>query len=135
MNSPVGWALPILAGAASAIAVVAGSNLAVAVPAATVAVLAAGAILGGAWIDRTATGLRSSPEGVPTAPDRIRTAFRSGPLGRAEIVGLLDQLERSGPRPDLPTRTGAELDRITALRADEFERYVRSRVDALEAET
>jgi hypothetical protein len=66
-------------------------------------------------------------------PGGIRTWLRSGTVGREEIVLLLDRLDRSGPRPELPSRPPAEIARLVSLSAGEFRAYVERRMDEIEA--
>lgn len=133
MNSPVGWWVPGVAVVATILAIAAGRNLAVAIPAASVAVAAAAIVLASAPFGRGPLRASAPPAPVRSEPDRLRFAFRSGELGRADLVALLDRLEREGPRPDLPTRSVAELEEIVRLPAREFDGYVLQRVEELEA--
>jgi hypothetical protein len=131
MNSRVGWVLPTIAVLATALAVGAGSDLVIAIPAAGLAVLAADLLFVGAWLD--ARDRRAPP--TPRSPhevSRLRLALRSGPLGREDLVLALDRLERSGPNPDLLPRTGTEVDALVRLPPSEFRQYLRQRLDDLE---
>jgi hypothetical protein len=132
---PERW--PLLAGTAVAIgvALAAGPNLAIAVPAAGVAVLAAAIYLADAVRDRARAPARAAFAPVASDPDRVATAFRSGRFGRREIVKILDRLERDAPRSTSPVRAAPEIDALADLPPEEFERYVRARVEALEAES
>jgi hypothetical protein len=132
MKSPVGWVLPLVAAVATVLAVVAGSNLAVALPAAAIAVLAAGLLFARTWSLR-ARGPDPAPPDPRTDADRLRTAFRSGRIGREELVLALNRLERSLLRPDLAPPPVAELARLAALPPDQFRKYVRGQLDRLEA--
>jgi hypothetical protein len=132
MKSPLGWFLPAVAIVLTGIAIWAGPNVPLALPAAALAVVAMGFLFLGAWEDSEA---RSKPT-VPLVwePDvfRLRTAIRSGNLGREEIVTTLDRVERMGPTPDLPTRTADEMARLTRVSPQEFRQYLRHRLDDLE---
>jgi hypothetical protein len=135
MNSPVGWVLPAVAVASAAVAIAAGPDLSLAVPASVIAVVAAGAVFLGAW--HGAPDRRTAPasDGWPPESERVRMVFRSGSFGREYLVDLLDRVERTGVRPDLPLRTANETRRITELPAEQFDEYVRSRLSYLEART
>lgn len=131
MTSPIGWWWPLTAGVATAVAFAAGPSYAIAVPAATVAVVAAALTLVEAvW--------RRRDEARPTAYvarasfGSIREAFNGGEPGREDIVMALDLLERKFSRPDLPTRTAAELHALVDHPEDDFRRYVAERLDTLE---
>lgn len=133
MNVPSDWPLLVVAGAAAAIAILAGRDLDAALPAGVIAVVAAGMLLAGssrrlAW--RRAPPPRMAP---PTAASTMRAAFRSGRSGRLTIVAELDRIERIGPHPMLRMRDEHEEDRIRQLPRTEFRAYVRGRLDAIEA--
>jgi len=131
MNSRVGWVLPTIAALATALAVWAGSDLVIAIPAAGLAVLAADLLFVGAWLD--ARDRRAPP--LPRYPhevSRLRLALRSGTLGRGDLILVLDRLERSGSNPDLLPRTASELDALVHLPPSEFRQYLRQRLDDLE---
>ncbi len=70
----------------------------------------------------------------PTPPETsgVRAWLQSGPIGREEIVLLLDRLERESLHPDLPSSTVRELDRLRYLPAPEFRKYVARRLDDIE---
>jgi hypothetical protein len=79
-------------------------------------------------------GPRSAPASRPPGPDfGIRAWLRSGPIGREEIVLLLDRLDRSTLRPDLPASTPDELASVRSLAPARFRRYVAHRLDEIEA--
>lgn len=131
MTASIGWWWPAAAGVAAVVAFLAGPAYLLAVPAATVAVLAAAMTLVEAvwrrreWPERGAYVPRASFGG-------IREAFNGGPSGRADVVHALDLLERKLSRPDLPTRTEAEVRQLIDHPADDFRRYVADRLDELE---
>jgi hypothetical protein len=132
MNSPVGWVLPLVAAVATVAAVVAGSNLAVALPAAALAVLAAALLFARSWSQR-ARGPQPAPPDPRTDTDRLRLAFRSGRIGREEVVLALNRLERSFLDADVAPPPVDELTRLAELPPDEFRNYVRRQLDRLEA--
>jgi hypothetical protein len=75
----------------------------------------------------------TSPARPPTPETGVRDWLRSGPIGREEIVLLLDRLDRSSGRPDLPSSATRELARVRGLPPSEFRRYVAHRLDEIEA--
>lgn len=123
----------VLAAAAAGIAVWAGANLALGVPAAVTAVGLASLLLVES-IPRSLGRGETGPAVRPTGEaDRIRTAFGTGRVGRERIVSLLDAYERSGPNPAYAGHRPEEVARLVALPGHEFRAYVRSRLDDLEA--
>jgi hypothetical protein len=132
MNFPFSWKLPVVAALATGVAVWAGRNVLVAIPAAAVAVGASLLLLVEVWgippPTRPASGTFSQN---PRAS--VRDLFRAGRIGREGIVEMLDRLERAGPNPLLPGRTPEELERIARLPRPEFREYVRTRLAELEA--
>lgn len=132
MNSTVAVLLVALALGATGVAVGAGANLSVAAPAAGVAVAAAGGLLGAVWLDRTPALAPPAAASPPRDEYLFRFGFRSGRLGREEIVATLDRIERAGPNPNLPVRTSEEVASVVDLPRADFRAYVRRRVEALE---
>ncbi len=133
MRSRIGWLLPAGAIVCTGIAVWAGPNLPLALPAAALAVVCAGALFAGAWSD--SVGRRRTRAPMQWEPDvfRLRTAIRSGPLGREEIIATLDRVERMGPNPNLPTRSADEIHELTHVSPEEFRVYLRRRLQEMEA--
>jgi hypothetical protein len=127
------WMLPVAALAATGIAVWAGPNLALAIPAAAIAVFLAAVLFAFALNDSWGEGARRGPPRARPEVFRLRAALRSGPMGREALVATLDRVERSGPTPDLPKRTAEEIAQIVDLSPTEFRAYLRSRLDDLEA--
>jgi hypothetical protein len=132
MNSPVGWALALVAAGATALAVVAGGNLGVALPFAAVAVVAAALLFARTWSQR-ARPTDPTPVAPRTDTDRLRFAFRSGRIGREEIVLALNRVERSLVDPDLPPPSLDELTRLAELPPERFLQYVDWKLSRLEA--
>ena len=130
LAATLGWVG--LAAAATGVALWAGANTAIAAPAAAVAVFAAGALFVGAWLGAWAAEPPAPAPPVADGPAPFRFGFRSGRLGREEIVDTLDRIERTGPNPTLPVRTAPEIAALTSLSRSEFRAYVRRRVDDLE---
>ena len=130
--SPVGLLVVIVA---SGVALWAGPDLTVAVPASIVAV-AGGVGLLALAIRTSRPPLRAPPPALPVAShDHLRSLFHPGRIGREAMVFALDRLERLGPHPTLPARRTEELERLRSLSLAEFRAYVRARLDALEAGT
>lgn len=130
MRLPFGWALPAVAVVATGVAVAADANRSIALPAATVAVGAAGLAL---WLAIRQWGVRATPVTLET-PVIETTAdwFDEGMMGQESIVLMLDRIERQLLRPDLPSRPTAEIDRLRLLPPDQFLDYVEQRLAALE---
>jgi len=133
MNRTASILLILVAGGATGVAIWADRNLALAAPAAAVAVLAAGLLFVGAWFDNP-----RAPVPTPVLPTErdvylFRFGFRSGRLGREEIVATLDKIERLGPTPELSPRSARDMTAITELSRAEFREYVRRRLDDLES--
>jgi hypothetical protein len=132
MSSPVGWVLPLVAAGATVLAVLAGGNFALALPAAGLAVLAAALLFVRTWSRRARAP--ESPAAAPrTDTDRLRLAFHSGRIGREEVVVALNRLERELLDPDLSPPPVPELTRLAALPPEQFLAYVRRQLDRLEA--
>jgi len=134
VNLPFGWRIPVVIAVAAGIAIWAGRNLEVALPAAVVAVGASVLLLLEVWGVPPANRPTSRLVGDnPRAS--VRDLFRAGRIGREEIVEMLDRLERSGPDPFLPGKTPEELERIVRLPRSEFRQYVRDRIGSIEGRT
>jgi hypothetical protein len=133
MRSPIGWVLPGVALLATVLAVVAGPNDALALPAAAAAIVLAGFVFLGAGTDRSGPALTEPTAPRPSESERLRGALRSGTLGREYVLDTIDQVERAGPTPDLPARSLRETQRLLDLAPDQFLEYVRGRVRDLEA--
>jgi len=117
------------------IAIAAGPNLALAVPAGAAAVVLA--MFLGLYSSASLRSLERRPHRAP----EIRPSFRihrglvGDPIHREEVLLLLDRVERAGPNPRLPSRTRSELVRIMSMETPEFRRYVATRLDQLERES
>jgi len=133
MNRSLGWFLLAVAVVAMGIAVWADNNFRIAIPASVVAVIAAGLLFIDAFVGRETLPRPVEERPAVREAGPLRTAFRSGRLGRETIADLLDRLERAGPNPGLPGRLGEETKRILRMPADEFRNYVRQRLDDLES--
>jgi hypothetical protein len=133
MRFRVGWFLPAVAAVLVGVAIWAGPNVPLALPAAAIAVIVVAAMFVLAWAD--SEGRKRPKVATVWEPDvfRLRTAIRSGPLGREEIITTLDRVERMGPTPDLPTRGVDEMNQLTKVSPEEFRTYLRRRLDDLEA--
>ena len=133
MNRPLTAFAGAVAAVATGVAVWAGTNVALALPAATVAVAAAALLFVESVPSVTRRGLPPVPLRSSSGVDRIRTAFRTGRVGRELIVSLLDNYERTGPNPAFAGRRPEEQARLARLTGSEFREYVRGRIDELEA--
>ena len=131
MSSPVGWWWPLLAGIATAVALLAGPAHELVVPAATVAVLGAAMTVLEA-LARQRGGARAPAAPTPTHPGGLREAFTGGQPGREDIVLACDLLERKLSRPDLRARSAFEIAALVTLPPEEFRRYIARRLDELE---
>jgi hypothetical protein len=134
MNSPFGWTLPVLAMAATAVALLSGSNGVIAIPAATASVAAAGLAL---WLALRRPGATRSLPGAPTisVAEGTGNGFEPEGMDTEAIVLSLDRIERALWHPDLPIRDMAELGHLRSLPENEFLDYVQRRLDELEAGT
>jgi hypothetical protein len=132
MKLPFGLLLPIVAVVATGIAIASASDLTTALPAAVVALVAAGLLfVEVAWGASERSAAARSPEAEPASVG-LRVAFRAGLSGRETVVEIVDRLERSGPNPGLPTRRVEESARILRMSPAEFRRYLAERLDELE---
>ncbi len=122
-------------GLTTGIAIAAGPNLALAVPAgATAVALAMFLGLYGAAVSRSpARRSHRIPETRPSF--RIHRGLVGDQIHREEVLLLLDHVERAGPNPALPSRTRDETASIMSMEAPEFRRYVATRLDQLEPES
>ena len=127
--------LSALAVGATAVAVGAGPNFAIALPAGVIAVLAAALLFVEAGTTHAAPLSVPSPAVFSPSTARLRRAFVFGRLGRETILETLDRLERAGPNPNLPIREREESRRLLAMSVPEFREYVRVRLDQLERAT
>ncbi len=134
MRLPFGWFAPAVAIAATGIAVWAGSDLRIAVPATAIAVTAAGFLLAEVAL-RTFRPRPSAP--APPSVDvkaNLGRAFRSSRFGRVEILVTLDRVERILKNPGLPGRSLEEIESVVRLPPADFRAYVRRRLSDLEHE-
>jgi hypothetical protein len=118
---------------ALAVAIYAGPNQTVATGLGIVALVAIGLLLlvpaRSAAVERRRSAARPAPEAALS----FRAALESGRSGRSEVVAQLDMVERRSGRPERPTTTGVELQRLRELSRSEFRAYVNGRLDAIEA--
>ena len=126
----------VLIAIALALAIAAGPNLALAVPAGASAVVLAAAL--GLYSVLASRGEdRRRPVRVPDSRPSLRAlrAFAGDRIHRAELVLLLDHVERAGPNPRLPSRPRGELAAIASMSPTGFRRYIATRVEQLERES
>jgi hypothetical protein len=133
MMRPIRWMYPLLAGGAAAFAIFEGSDLAVAVPAATVAVVAAGLALWDTVRDRSAPAAPTAPARQAPPPAGGDLLLAQGVVGQESVVLLLDRIERVLARPDFPMRGAADLSRVSGLSRTAFLDYLEHRIHELEA--
>ncbi len=132
MNLPGDWPLLVAAGAAAAVAIVAGDFLPLSLPAGAAAVLLATLLFlqpAGGAVREPDPRPTSAP---PTPTSSVRAAFRAGRAGRGSIVAELDRMERRVGDPDLPARSLEEEERIRRMGSGDFRDYVAGRLGALE---
>jgi hypothetical protein len=133
MKAPFRWTFPAIAVAALLVAIVVGSNEAVAIPAATLAVAAAALTL---WdsVRNRAPGPSVAASAEPSVPvGGSDVWFHEGTMGQESIVLMLDRIDRALFHPGLPVRGSVELARLTGLSRERFLEYVAARLTELEA--
>lgn len=126
--------LCVVAAAAAGTSIAVGSNLSVAVPAGAIAVGAGAVLLVGIAEQTRWPSARSSPA-RDAAPAKLRSSFRAGPLGRADLIDLLDTLERASGGPPPRSLSPEERGRLQVLRPEEFRDYISGRISDLEQRT
>jgi len=133
MKAPFRWVLPAIAITATIEAVLAGTNDAIAIPAAVFAVAVAGFVLWDSVRDRLEDSLPSGPshEAVPIGGSDVW--FQEGPMSQESIVLLLDRVDRALAHPALPIRPSVEMERLGRLPWESFLDYVESRLLEIEA--
>lgn len=134
MNAGSVILIGIIAVAASAGAVVAGTNATLAISAAAVAVGSSAFLLLSVF-DRIAWSAPSTGTSSRTTTTRIREAIAAGRHGRRELIALLDSLERSGFGLATPFLSAEKLDQLLSANPEEFRRYLDARVRELERRT
>jgi hypothetical protein len=138
----LGWGLVGAAVVAAAVAVQAGNNVAVAVPAGAVAVLLV-SVVGAAELRSRSIRLIPVQSGVarPTTSGRVesdsllrlRRAFRMGEMGRSTILATIHALERDlGPHDRIPLSVEEERTALN-LPSDQFRKWVDERLRRIEA--
>jgi len=131
MNAFATVLLLVVAVIASGLAAAAGTNEALALGAATVAVLAGALLLFGV-VERTRWPPGRPLPPLPADPARVRSSFEAGTRGRPALVELLDNLDRHVGNLNRARTTIEELARLQALDRDEFREYLVARVTDLE---
>jgi hypothetical protein len=141
MNS-FSWVLLGSAVVAAAVAIDAGSHLAVAVPAGAAAVLLV-SIVGATELQSRSSEFVPDPErtGISGPPERtesdsllrLRRAFRTGEMGRSMILATIHALERD-LEPAGRTPLSIEEERAALrLPSEQFRRWVDDRLTGIEA--
>jgi hypothetical protein len=134
MNAAFWLILGVVAVVASGLAVAAGTNAGLAVPMASIAVVAAALLLVEVLAETRWPPGRPLPP-LPADPARVRSSIGAGARGRPALVLLLDDLERAGGSFHRPNTTVDELARIVDLSPEEFREYLAARVSYLEGQT
>lgn len=135
MSAPYNWGLVALALAATGLAIWAGPNRAVAVPAATVAIVVASLLILEVGLRAPRRRSLTAQRPPAPAPSEIRAALVSGPLGRERLIELVDHIERAQPPFERAPVSSEEMRRLIDLPADEFREYLRGRLERIEAST
>jgi hypothetical protein len=134
MNRALTVALCAVAILATLLAIDAGTNAGVAIPAGAAAATA-GALLLGGIVERTRwPRVREMPT-LREDPMRVRTMVAAGTLGRPSLIRLLDALQRTGVSPDASPASPEEIARLQGLSREKFREYLNSRVSDLERRT
>jgi hypothetical protein len=126
-----GWGWAVVAAFATALAVFDRFDLPVAAALAAFSVLAAGLIVASSLGPRP-PAVFEADEGLSPPLSDVRDALLWGQLGREDLVFLLDRIERTVGRPELPFRRPDEVRTIVTVQEAEFLRYLEWRVAALE---
>lgn len=143
MNT-LSWVLIGVAALAAAVAIQAGNNLQVAVPAGAAAVLLV-AVVGATELQsrssrfvpaRRAVAVRPIPERVESdSLLRLRRSFRTGEIGRSAILATVRALERDlSPTGRSPLSFDAERE-VLDLPPQQFRKWVEERIARIEATT
>ena len=134
MNGGLWLLLGAVAFGASAVAILANSNLGVALPLSVIAVAAAAVLL----LEIAGQTRWPSPRAVPEAagdPGGVRSSLRAGVRGRFPLVLLLDTLDRRADNPDTRGLSQDEIERLESLSPDQFRSYLAERISDLERRT
>jgi hypothetical protein len=121
----------VVAVVASVLAILAGTDVDEAVPAAAVAVGAAAFLLVGV-VEHTRWPRGRPMPTLEADPARVRSSFGSGANGRPALVSLLDALDRTQGNPNLASTHPDEIARLKTLPPQEFRAYLETRVRELE---
>jgi hypothetical protein len=138
------WVLVGIAVGAAGIAIYAGNNLVVAVPAGSVAILSV-AVVGAMELQSRSARLVTVRAGVARQPTphrietdsllRLRRSFTAGEIGRSSILATVRALERDlSPTGRTPLSLEAER-QLLDLPTDQFRNWVDDRLRRIEAAT
>ncbi len=125
----VGYTLVGFSAASAALAVYAGGNYAVAIPAATAAVVLATVSIAGFWRPAESLG---PPRPERRAARAAPVSFGAGYIDRESVLLTLDRLDRLAGHPER-SLDGRERERLLRASQAEFIDHVAGRIDALEA--
>ncbi|HXY12273.1 MAG TPA: hypothetical protein VEJ85_02105 [Thermoplasmata archaeon] len=124
----------VLAVLFSSIAILANSDLSVAIPCAAIAVVAAAFLLIDI-VERTRWPALGVPPTSVGDPGGVRSAIRVGTRGRFALALLLDSLDRRTENPNVHRLSQEEIRRLEALSPDEFREYLADRIREIEQRT
>jgi hypothetical protein len=134
MNTGVALLLGGVTVVLTVIAVAAGTNEAIALPAAGGAVAAAAGLLVGIAEKTRWPAVRTIPL-LPADPARVRTSLGAGLVGRPGLIALLDRLERAGGDTTVGVTSADEVKRLRSLSDSQFRAYLDARLRDLEGRT
>jgi hypothetical protein len=130
---PPDWPLLVLVGLLVGLAVYAGPNVYAAIALGVAATLLAGMLFAVPMMRmRRGPSIRAATP-APPVPLSVVDGFRGRTGGRAEVVHVLDALERTGPHPNLRPASVEQLERVRAFTREQFRAYVRYRLSVIEA--
>lgn len=131
MSAAIGWGWFALCALGVVIALLAASNLAVALPAAVIAVVSAGMASANVFYREARTRRRAEgPISMP--PLGARQLLASGTWGRTELLVVLDELERGRHAGSLSPSSSVTPELLGARR-EVFLRYLEDRLARIEA--
>lgn len=124
-----------LAAVGALLALFAGTNLALALPAAALAIAAAAAGGATALIERVQFPERPAPTVASDSLVPLTEAFRSGTIGRQSVLAAIRSLEREMLGAGAPFLTFEREQELLRAKDEEFRAWANERMGALEAAT
>jgi len=134
MKTGVTLVLCVVAVVAAGVAIAAGPNQGLALPAAAIAVTAAALLLVGV-VERTRWPPTLLLPELSADPARVRASIEAGASGRTDLIALLDRLDRQSGARQFSSTSPKELARLQTLSGEEFQEYLSVRVGDLEQRT